>query len=300
MSLLHSWLSGEGLGWLPHANSMVEAQLPTRDRGGTAPMISNLSKHVTELASTLNWRLGWVGGNGNFANLRSSFLCFQVGPFSSGKYMDFVLLKGWKRARAEEGSEHPTSANKQCLSRGVFNKHFSSCCSWATAFLWEDKVCLSTLSMRIILTRRCSKIKEPAALVPEACGWIQSINLIDYCNVTSLQVSPLPPLSPAKSYWIYPELWSAGLTCPCLYSAAGLNPSRSEKNVVYSQTMLLLALHLAYLKGMASSRAVARSVARAAGMLCITYSFSFPYHEEWQPHYGGVQETILWKDGPWY
>ena len=35
-SLLQSWLGGEGLGWLHHANSMVEAQLAAKGRGGTA------------------------------------------------------------------------------------------------------------------------------------------------------------------------------------------------------------------------------------------------------------------------
>lgn len=49
-SLLQSWLDSEGLGWLHHANYVVEAQLLTKGRGGTAPMITNLRKHVTELA----------------------------------------------------------------------------------------------------------------------------------------------------------------------------------------------------------------------------------------------------------
>lgn len=39
----------------------------------------------------------------------------------------------------------------------------------------ETRVCLSTLSLQIILTHRWSSVKEPAALVPSACGWIRSI-----------------------------------------------------------------------------------------------------------------------------
>lgn len=73
-------------------------------------------------ASGLSW------GNGS-ARLKSSFLCFQMGPPCSHKYMDFVLIissQGRESTRAEENSGPQRLQQAVPSQRGVC-KHFSPC-----------------------------------------------------------------------------------------------------------------------------------------------------------------------------